>query len=494
MISFNNIPTTLRVPGAYTEVDNSRAVTGLIQNPHKVLILGQKLSTGSVPIETVTQISRTGIADGYFGTGSILARMCNKFKEANPYTDVYALALSNNGGTTASGHIIFSALNSVTGDCTYYLMINGKPCYTTLTSAWSNPDIISAIRNTWSAAGSLPVNFSLAAGTSNILTFSAKLSGTLGNYIDIRANVFPGQSNPLGYTAITYSVLTGGTVDPTIADAWAIIDTDQYHHIVNPYFDATNMTSLEGELNTRWTPLKGMPGLGYTAYQGTFASCVTFGLTRNNPWVTCMGVNGNLESTEEWAAAVAGVASYYLQDDPGRPLQYLQLPVTAPNSTQRFNLSERNSLLYDGISTFLMDSGGNVNLERIITMYRNNAAGLADPSYLNIETPATLMEIRFQYNARMVSRFIIPRFKLADDTFPVQPGQKIATPKTIKAEIISLFTSLQNDEGLIEDLQTFITNLVVQRNTTNVDRVDVLLPPNLINQFRILSTQIQFVL
>ena len=38
MISFNNIPDTIRTPGAYVEIDNSRALKGLIQNPHKVLI------------------------------------------------------------------------------------------------------------------------------------------------------------------------------------------------------------------------------------------------------------------------------------------------------------------------------------------------------------------------------------------------------------------------------------------------------------------------
>ena len=87
----------------------------------------------------------------------------------------------------------------------------------------------------------------------------------------------------------------------------------------------------------------------------------------------------------------------------------------------------------------------------------------------------------------------MPRFKLADDTYPVQPGQMIATPKTVKQEIIALFTELR-DAGLIENLEDFIDNLIVQRNSTDKDRVDVLLPPDLINQFRILATKIQFIL
>jgi len=69
----------------------------------------------------------------------------------------------------------------------------------------------------------------------------------------------------------------------------------------------------------------------------------------------------------------------------------------------------------------------------------------------------------------------------------------IATPKTVKQEIIALFTELR-DAGLIENLEDFIDNLIVQRNSTDKDRVDVLLPPDLINQFRILATKIQFIL
>ena len=93
----------------------------------------------------------------------------------------------------------------------------------------------------------------------------------------------------------------------------------------------------------------------------------------------------------------------------------------------------------------------------------------------------------------MATRFITQRFKLADDTFPVQPGSYVVTPKTIKQEIIALFAELQN-AGLIENLADFKDNLVVERNASDKTRVDVLLSPDLINQFNILASLIQFIL
>ena len=150
-------------------------------------------------------------------------------------------------------------------------------------------------------------------------------------------------------------------------------------------------------------------------------------------------------------------------------------------------------MLYDGIATYVVDSGGNSLIERCITTYQRTATGTPNNSYLDIQTLATLGEIRYQYKARMSNRFITPRFKLAKDSFPVQPGSKIATPKTVKQETISLFTLLR-DRGLIEDLSAFIDNLVVEINITDPNRVDVLLSPNLINQFRVLAGIIQFIL
>ena len=83
--------------------------------------------------------------------------------------------------------------------------------------------------------------------------------------------------------------------------------------------------------------------------------------------------------------------------------------------------------------------------------------------------------------------------KLADDTFPVQPGTNVVTPRTVKQEIIALFTELQTN-GLIENLADFVENLIVERDSADPNRVNVLLPPDLINQFRILATKISFIL
>jgi phage tail sheath gpL-like len=469
-----------------------------------VLILGQKISTGTKSTDVVMAITRSGLADGYYGAGSILARMCNVFKSNNPNTELYAMAVSDNGaGVKSSCALCFSIYLSHAGGVvstngeTINLMINGSAIPVVLTSGWSVGQVNSAVRAAINAMSTLPVNASTTAAS--VLLVQAVCPGVCGNGIDVRFNYNTGESWPRCFVttsgaSLFQTPMAGGANNPSLAGVWAIIDGEQYHHIIQPYTDSTNLKSLEDELADRYKPLVDLQGHGYTCERAAVASCTTLGNSRNSPHNTIMCQYDSPTDPAEWAAALGAVASWNLNNDPARPLQFLSMKgILPPPAYNRFTRAERDTILYDGISTFIVDSGGSVMIERVISTYQTNALGIADPSYLDIETLFTLMEIRYQWKARMVSRFIIPRFKLADDTFPVQPGSYVVTPKTVKQETIALFSMLQ-EKGLIENLEDFKTNLVVERDLTDVNRVNVLLPPDLINQFRVLAGNIQFIL
>ncbi len=499
MITFNNIPDTIRTPGSYLEVDNSRALKGLFPNPQKALIIGQKTSDGTKLTKTLYQITSDGLADGFFGPGSQLAIMCNVFKKNNPNTDLYAVAISDPtaAGVKASGAISFSVAFSGTGGSAagtgiYNLMIDGIKCYTTIQSGWSAPDAAAAVKAAISTLVTLPVVGSV--GTS-VLTIIAKNYGSCGNDIDIRANYYTGESDPVCFgDSAPITAMANGAGAGSLDDVWSILGDEQYHYIIQPYTDATNLTSIESELEDKYGPLIDQQGHGFTAYRGTVTNAGTLGNTRNSPFNTIMAAYASPSSPMRWAAALGAIAAFNLNQDPARPLHYLKLKdILAPIESARYIRSERDLLLYDGIATWITDSVGNILIERCITTYQKNSAGVPDPSYLDIQTMATISEIRYQYKARMLTRFIVPRFKLADDTFPVQPGTNVVQPRTIKDEIIALFSLLQ-DKGLIENLDDFKTNLIVERDSTDVNRVNVLCPPDLVNQFRILATRLQFIL
>jgi phage tail sheath gpL-like len=83
------------------------------------------------------------------------------------------------------------------------------------------------------------------------------------------------------------------------------------------------------------------------------------------------------------------------------------------------------------------------------------------------------------------------RHKLANDGTRFGPGQAIVTPKVIRSELIAQYAKLE-DKGLVENSELFAKYLIVERNVDDVNRIDVLLPPDVVNQLRIFAMQVQF--
>ena len=179
-----------------------------------------------------------------------------------------------------------------------------------------------------------------------------------------------------------------------------------------------------------------------------------------------------------------------LRADPGRPLQTLALSsVLAPPLASRFNLGERNTLLFDGISTFTVAQDGTVALENVITTYQKNTFGQPDDSYLEVETLFVLMFVLRDLASVVTSTF--PRMKLAADGTRFAPGAAIVTPSIIRATLIAEYQSLEF-QGMVQDSDAFAAGLIVQQNATNPNRVDVLWPGTLINQLRTFALLAQF--
>ena len=65
------------------------------------------------------------------------------------------------------------------------------------------------------------------------------------------------------------------------------------------------------------------------------------------------------------------------------------------------------------------------------------------------------------------------------------------TPSIIRAEIIALYAKLEK-KAIVENADLFAKFLIVERNEDDPNRVDVLLPPDLVNQLRVFAVLNQF--
>lgn len=489
-ISFNGIPATLRVPFVYVEISNENAVQGVTVQPYKILVVGQRLSSGTVDANVPTRVTSAAQGKTYFGAGSMLAHMIESLVKVNNFTETWAVGLDDDSSAAAAtGSIVFTGPATAGG--TLYMYVGGRRMTVGVNSADASTAIATAVAAAINANTDLPVTAAVDGSEASQVNLTARNKGEAGNHIDVRFNYNTGEAFPAGVTA-TVTAMTSGTSNPDLDDAIAALGDVQYNVIAFPYTDSVSLAAIETELADRWGPLRMIDGMAFAASRANHSGLGTLGDGRNSPHVSIMAAYGVPNSPWEVAASVAGTVAYYGNIDPAR--QFKTLPLTGilpPAEADRFTLQERNILLYDGISTTYVDAGGVVRLERVITTYKTNAAGADDPSYLDAMTPMLLSFLRYDFRNYIMRKY--PRSKLANDGTRYGPGQAIITPKVGKAEAINRFRQWE-ELGYVENAAQFKRDLICERNATDPNRLDWLLPVDLINNFMVGGVKIAFLL
>ncbi len=486
MISFNAIPIDIRTPGQYIEFDNSRALRGLPAVAHRILVIGNKLAAGIAATGVPTQILSTAQADTAFGRGSQLAEMLRALKAVNRTTECVAIALDDlPAGVAALGAVAIGGTATANG--TLALYIGGQRVSVGVAAGAAANTIATSVAAAINAIDTLAVTAAVDGVDENKVNLTARHAGLFGNDIDLRVNYQLDDALPAGVTA-TFTAMASGAGNPDIAAAIAAMADTQYHTVISGYTDATNLAALETELARRWGPLVQQEGQAFAAAGGSFGTLTTLGESRNSPHLSIVGAGKSPSPPWAWAAVLGAIDA--LEPDPARPRQTLALSgLLPPAPADRFDRDGRDLLLQSGIATTVTDSGGVVRIERLITTYQESPGGEADTSYLDIETMRTLAYLRATLRARIALRY--PRHKLADDGTLFAPGQAVATPKLIRAEILHLFREWEA-AGLVENFEQFDDELIVERNASDPNRVDALLPPDTVNQLRVFAGLIQF--
>jgi phage tail sheath gpL-like len=186
-------------------------------------------------------------------------------------------------------------------------------------------------------------------------------------------------------------------------------------------------------------------------------------------------------------AEITASCAASLRVDPGLPLQYINTTLQAPPIAQRWTLGERNTLLYDGMSTTRVGDDGTVIIERMTTTYQKNAAGAVDDSYLDVETMFGLMFV-----ARDLSNYLLTRYarkKLVSDTTMILAGSNCVNAPMIRASTISEYRALEA-AGYVQNSAIFARSLVVENAGNGL--VKILAPVDLVNQLRQIAILLQF--
>jgi phage tail sheath gpL-like len=492
-ISFDQIPTNWRVPLIYAEIDPTMADRTAPAMPYRVLVIGQATAPDApvlVPqrMTSASQVART------FGDKSLLAAQAEAWFMANTTTEVYFVAVAEPDGSNASVTVTLTGTATTGGTINLYIGDDLITAYVppTTTGAEAAPILAAAINahGVWTATV-----------LEGVITITAPSKGTVYNGVTVRIGYYQEQAIPEGLevayggtapppasptptykisAALTGTVAFNGNQDParpfqtlTIKGMLAPLksgglagqlsggngvpqfdtlfaalgDDDWYHFFVSPWTDTASLAAFKTEAERRFDAMLDKPTHIICAVNGTHSQLGSIGDTHNSPHLTILGCGGP------------------------------------------FTKQENNLLLFDGISTYFINPDGGVAIERLITTYKVNSWGAADKAYLDLNTLLTLAYLRYSYKTWMAKVF--PRHKLCDDTTNFGIGQAMATPSMIKGETFAWFSSME-ELGLVENSASFKDLLIVERDPSDQCRVNIKLPPDLVNQLRVMAVKISF--
>lgn len=468
-ISFDNIPSSIRKPGAYFEFNTTLAVNSLPANVQPTLIIAQRLAAGTVAELVPTRVYSTADAATYFGRGSLAHRMVMAALKANPYLDLTVCALDDGAGAAATGTITF--VNAATGSGTVKLYIGNELVEIAIASGDAIGAIATALAAAVNDAADLPVTAGAALG---VVTLTARNKGLIANQLDLEATITSG----IG-TTVAVVAMAGGTIDPDIQDALDAVYASQYSIIITPYNDATALGALRDHLDAVSGPIEQRPGVGYAAIDTALATAITLLSDINSGRMVGALLRGSRSPSYEIAAAYAAVRAS--ESDPARPLNYLVLKgIAAPVEAQRLTRLEQESAMANGVAPLQVGPGQQVQIVRAITTYVENAAAVPDISLLDVTTIDTLDYTRRSVRERLLLRF--PRAKLS-----------AKTPARVRTEVLDILNRLERLE-ILENVAANKPGVICERDEQDPNRLNIRIPADVVNGLHVIAGRIDLIL
>ena len=422
MINFDQIPYDWRVPGTYVEGRPVYDRMGLVSFPAVAYLYVQKLATGSAETARAYEITRPEQGTALFGAGSVGQQMVRAWKKANKTNRVFAIALPDDAaGVKEVRTYTFSGAGA--GSVPIY--IQGRRVRYKSTSTMTPTQ--------HAAAAALAINADpdmsmVATAALAVLTLTAKHAGEVGKHIDVRFRKTAEDVLP-GTLAIAAAVTTPGSGNPDVQDILDALANTWMTDVVLAWDDAANLELVTEDFAERYKAMGKKDGHLYVAHRGTYGELGTKGALTNSLNLSPIGAKRAYQAPWEWAAALGGLCTFQLTNDPARQLRSLVLTgIDAPDEEDCFTETERDLLLRQGISTWTRLEDGSVVIERVITAYKVSNLSVPDTAWLDIMVPKTLTRIRYDW-ANYVS-LMYPRHKLAPDDSPAANNNDIVvTPK-----------------------------------------------------------------
>lgn len=468
----DEVPATLRVPGSYTQVRSRKKSASLSGMPLRVLLIGVVSKAGTGTALTVYQNVSASQAARLAGTGSATAQMVSAFMADAPYTQADLIMLAPQAGAVAAVWTVTPS-GPATASGTVAIEINGYRVPVVVTSGMAAAQIGSALQSAWTETLTAQTGCTCAVDSATgILTLTARDAGVWTNDIDVRASTRYGDG--VAGVSLAVAVKTPGVGVPDVTAALSAVSQTHYTDMAWITADAENLAVFTAETARRFNAMIKLDAHVYIGLRATYGQALALSETQNSRFISILPANAPRFAPWEMAGSLCAVASAALNTDPSRQLKTLALSALAgrgPDDADRYGDTTRNVLLNNGMSTFLVQQDGTVQLERVVTSNLLDEQGLPDTDWSDIMAPKVATRVRYEWNAYVVQTW--PRAKLADDgsQLATKTGSNVVTPSTLQLSWVGQ-TALYADQGWIDDVATYSPQAVFERDAADRNRVN----------------------
>lgn len=488
---FNFIPGSgLIAPGTFFEVNSG----GQYESQSYGVIFGHKAAAGTLSDNTPTLCSTVGEAAQLAGPGSQLYEMFRVARRAAPVQRLYLVAIPVTG-TSGAWTITVGALAAAAGDGV--VEIAGRKVKVAKAASESANDTAAAIAAAVNAyvdpltLAYLPVT---ASAATNVVTLTARHAGTTMNELEVFADPnLPGNAYAAGLTIAQTVPATGAA---SVAAALAALGDLPMDWIISPFVETTNLDAAAAalsDLSGRWAWNAQLYGHYFTVNTGNTSAQTTLGLGRNDRHITVLGRVASPTPGWEWIAGYVARVLPWLTDDTNgnaaRNQSDLPLEDVRPPRDRSLwpNYAVRNTLLGSGISTWKVNGVGQVVIDKIITMQRQNAQGMPDTVFRDIQAIAQVIFGLRYMRAGLSYRHANKALARANPSnLPT-----ISTPDDIKSDCVALYGDLV-DRGLFEDRASFAKRVKAEIDASNPARVNIAMDLDRVNPLDILAANATF--
>lgn len=491
----------------------------------KVLFIGQKTSAGTATSGALNQnILNDNSWDGLFGADSMLAAMLRAARKINGASQFDAIALSDAAGTAATGTFAVSGTATAAGTLYFYTGSKRNHKHTIAVASGDTATVIgAALAAAITADTKCPVNGANVTGT---VTCTAVNLGTYGNTIGLAV-----EGTVAGVT-VAVTAMASGATDPTLTTVFDVVGNTRYQAVVWPY--SASLTALTGFLDPRFNVDNDiLDGVGFLSTTDTLANhLATLGALNNKNLciladklqtaTTTFKGPAVLEMPVVKASMFAAVRSLRLTQDAsigsyvitrsardayGGPAlaskPYFNTPfdhLDLINVGMGWTDTETSQLKAAGGWVLGNNRAGNAVISgEVVTTYKTDAAGNADPTfkYLNYVDTASAIREYFVNNYR--SKY--SQFRLTAGA--LIRGRDSANANSLAAYAAELNSALggpdfaltQTGVGTINDAQydfdkLFRDNVVITLDLVN-GKATIALKVYIVVQLRILLIPIQ---